>query len=161
MNASIYRLQDRLASRVTKFSGQKFALSEHSKKGVMILEDNDPTREMLATILTSNGYHVFEAYCETQAIKVWKQNFPQIDLLLADICIPYRTTGIEIAKAFLAEKSWLKVIYTSGFDSEIAAPEKFRLVEGENFVQKPFSPDYLLQTIKKVFPERPKLLADW
>lgn len=131
----------------------------------MIVEDDEGLRKMLESILALNGYDVYQADCERQANQVWQKNFPKIDLLLTDVCIPYQTTGIALAKTFLAQKPWLKVIYMSGFDSEIAGPDELALVEGQNFLHKPCSAEDLLLTIKKAFPDQPQLAhnshRDW
>lgn len=115
----------------------------------MIIEDDHEMRRMLRLILTSSGYTVFEAACDREALKVWQQSFSQIDLLLTDVCVPYRSTGMEIASKFLLEKSWLKVIYTSGFGVDIGRPHQCSLVEGENFIQKPYAPEILLRILKR------------
>jgi DNA-binding NtrC family response regulator len=48
----------------------------------------------------------------------------------------------------LAEQPRLKVIYTSGYSVETAGRE-LHLRPGERFIQKPYNPEALLQTIRE------------
>ena len=121
---------------------------------ILIVEDDSGVRDFLKTILASEGYNVFEADSEGQARKIWQQHFSQIDLLFTDLCIPYQTTGVELAKKLRAEKSWLKVIYTSGFSAEIVASDKLSLIEDVNFICKPYPARKLLETVRKSFGEQ-------
>ncbi len=123
------------------------------------MEDHAAVRTFLRGALNSHGYHVFEADGEAQAFKIWHKHFHQIDLLLTDICIPYLTTGVELAKKFRKEKPWLQVIYMTGFSSEIVATEEIVLVENVNFFRKPFEADKLLDAVRKSFVSRSPALA--
>ena len=127
------------------------------QKGILIVEDDAAVRILLGAALSAEGYHVYEAECERQALRIWKQNFLRIDLLLTDICIPYKTTGVELAKKLRAEKTWLKVIYMTGFSAEIVANDGVTLIENVNFFHKPYSFRKLLDALKRSFKESPKM----
>lgn len=154
-NTSIYSNQAWLGSVLEKFSIQNARPNgQASKKGILVVEDDSGVRKFLRTILASDGYYVFEAESEGQARKIWQQHFSQIDLLFTDICIPYQSTGVDLAKKLREEKSWLKVIYTSGFSAEIVADDDLSLVENVNFICKPYSARKLLDTVRKSFVEQ-------
>ena len=114
----------------------------------------------LCGILASEGYQVFEAQNEVQALTLWKAHFFRIDLLLTDICIPYQTTGVDLAKKLRTEKRWLKVIYTSGFSAEIVENDGVKLVENVNFFSKPFPVRNLLDALAKAFKESPRMSSN-
>jgi two-component system, cell cycle sensor histidine kinase and response regulator CckA len=155
VNTSIYSNQARLGSALGKTAEQRGNQNTHAfRRGILVVEDDAGVREFLRMILGSEGYHVFEADSEAQARKIWQQHFSQIDLLFTDICIPYQTTGVELAKRLRAEKSWLKVIYTSGFSPEIVAAEDRSLIEDVNFICKPYPARKLLDTVRKCFEEQ-------
>ena len=154
VNTSIYSNQARLGSALGKTPGQPGLQNANAfRKGILIVEDDAGVREFLRTILSSNSYQVFEADCEAQALKIWQQHFSRIDLLFTDICIPYQTTGVQLAKKLRVEKSWLKVVYTSGFSAEIVAADALSLVENVNFIGKPYSSSKLLEVVRKNFVE--------
>ena len=155
MNTSIYSNQARLGSALGKTPEQLGGLNTRSfQKGILLVEDDAGVRQFLRMILNSAGYQVFEADSEAQALKIWKQHFSHIDLLFTDICIPYQTTGVQLAKKLRAEKSWLKVIYTSGFSPEIVAGEGLSLVVNVNFIGKPYPVSRLLEVVNRTLEER-------
>ena len=108
-NTSFYQKRARLASVASFFLVGDAGFNRNGlKKGILIVEDDPDVRIFLRGILASEGYQVFEAASQGQALNVWKEHIFRIDLLLTDICIPYQTTGVELAKKLRAEKPWLK-----------------------------------------------------
>jgi len=55
--------------------------------------------------------------------------------------------GLELARQLQAQKPGLKVIFASGYSADIAGKE-FQLRKGEVFITKPFSIDFLLETVR-------------
>ena len=155
MNTSIYYNQARLGSTLGKTPGPRGGQNARSfQGGILIVEDDKGVREFLRMVLTSEGYQVFEADNEIQALKMWRQNISRIDLLFTDLCIPYQTTGVDLAKKLCAEKPWLKVLYTSGFSPDIVSADKVSLVLNVNFLCKPYPSSKLLAVVKRAFSEQ-------
>jgi two-component system, cell cycle sensor histidine kinase and response regulator CckA len=71
-----------------------------------------------------------------------------IHLLLTDMVMPEGVGGRALADRLLQSNSELKVIFTSGYNSEFSGKE---IAPGDNvnFLQKPASPIQLLQTIRR------------
>jgi len=88
---------------------------------------------------------VLVAESEKQALKAWDRFGKRIDLLLTDVLIPYRTTGLELARRFKRTKPNLKIVFTSGFGPEICSGVP--TLTGGLFLPKPFSAPALLQAI--------------
>ncbi len=160
-NTSFYQNRARLAS-VTKFflSGNTGFNRNGLKKGILVVEDDPGVRVFLRGILAAEGYQVFEAASEGQALTIWKEHFLRIDLLLTDICIPYQTTGVELGKKLRAEKPWLKVFYTTGFSAAIVENDGVKLVENVNFFCKPYPFRKLLDALAKTFKASPRLSSN-
>ena len=57
-------------------------------------------------------------------------------------------SGQELARRLQADQPRLKVIYTSGYSADLAGRE-FQLRAGESFLQKPFAPELLWETIRR------------
>jgi CheY-like chemotaxis protein len=79
---------------------------------------------------------------------VWQKQKDRIQLLLTDIVMPGNMPGYELARQLQAEKPQLKIIYTSGY-SEDLADKRLRLMEGVNFLQKPYAPQQLAEALRK------------
>ena len=83
-----------------------------------------------------------------EALSIWEKHGAEIDLLLTDMILPDGLTGREVAKQLQARKPALKVIYVSGYSME-SDGTTFRLRPGTSFLQKPYQPQKLLQTIRE------------
>ena len=107
-------------------------------------------------ILLNACYQVLTAESEAQALEIWERFNLQIDLLLTDVMIPHRTTGLELAKKLRATKPELKVIYTSGFGREIC--DRDPALMASSFLQKPFTPDELMIVVAATLKTKPEFI---
>src|SRR5438046_1944234 len=112
---------------------------------ILLVEDDPVVSEMTCDILRRSGYLVLPAESEQQALKAWDRFARHIDLLLTDVMIPYRSTGLELARKFKRSKPRLKVVFTSGFGPEICSGVP--TLTGGLFLPKPFSAGTLLRTV--------------
>ena len=113
---------------------------------ILLVEDDFAVRKMACEILCRSGYLVLPADSERQALKTWRQFGKCIDVL-TDVLLPYRSTGLELARRFQRSKPELKIIFTSGFGPEICAGDP-AMASGW-FLPKPFSRAALLRIISK------------
>ena len=114
---------------------------------ILLVEDEPALRDSVQKILARLGYRILEAPTGFAALEVWKQNRAEIRLLLTDLVMPEGMSGKELAQRLLRENPKLKVIYMSGYSAEVAGQD-FPLMEGVNFLAKPFQIHKLAQTIR-------------
>ncbi len=115
----------------------------------ILLAEDDPSVRMLTRILLERqGYKVIEAANGVEALKVAEQNPGKIQLLLTDIVMPEGVSGRDLATRLQKANPGLKVVFTSGYSVEIAGRE-LSLQEGQNFIQKPASPQQLMETVRR------------
>jgi hypothetical protein len=112
---------------------------------ILLVEDDPVMRGMVSEILCQSGYLVLTAASAPQALKTWEKFGRRIDLLLTDVLIPCRSTGLELARKFQKSKPKLRVVFTSGFGPEICAGDP-AMASGW-FLPKPFSQAALLRII--------------
>ena len=112
---------------------------------ILLIEDDPVVLEMVSEILRQSGYMVLTAASAPQALKTWEKFGRLIDLLLTDVLIPCRSTGLELARKFQRSKPKLKIVFTSGFGPEICAGDP-AMASGW-FLPKPFSQAALLRII--------------
>ena len=115
---------------------------------ILIVEDEVALCAFVSELLKRCGYTVLEADSGPAALAVWKQQQDKIQLLLTDIIMPENVNGIELARQLLQEKPSLKVIYTSGYTGSLEGRHS-ALVEGVNFIRKPFKPEAITELIRK------------
>ena len=116
---------------------------------ILLIEDEAPLRALDRSILEGYGYEVVEADCAGVALERWKEHCGRISLVLTDIVIPGGANGPDLAKKFHAEKPSLRIIFSSGYSVDVVEKD-FELLEGVNFLQKPYSPHRLAQTVREV-----------
>jgi len=115
---------------------------------ILLVEDEFPLRTFVSDLLQRCGYTVLEAESGPAALKIWQTQRNQVELLLTDIIMPENMSGIELGRQLQADKSGLKVIYTSGYTGNIEGRQA-TLVEGVNFIRKPYKPEGLAEIIRK------------
>jgi two-component system cell cycle sensor histidine kinase/response regulator CckA len=67
---------------------------------------------------------------------------------LTDMVMPEGVTGQQLAEKLKAQNPALKVIYSSGYSADLVSEEGIDLCEGQNFLQKPYHPQKLAQTVR-------------
>jgi len=115
---------------------------------VLVAEDEVSLREMLAQLLTKQGYTVLTARSGRHALEIWEQAHRKIDLLVTDMVMPEGIMGGELAEQLLAHQPGLKVIYTSGYSPEMAGKD-ISFLEGNNFMPKPYSIGEMAQFVRQ------------
>jgi CheY-like chemotaxis protein len=117
---------------------------------VLLVDDDAAVRQMMQTALERGGYTVLSADSESLATWLWRRNKQAIDLLISDMLIPPGSTGLSLAKQFQVEKPDLKVIFVSGFGSEIGDGDTAFLRRAP-YLQKPFDAERLLYAVEYCF----------
>ena len=115
---------------------------------VLVAEDEDALREMVVHVLKIQGYSVLEASSGPNALEVWAQASRPVDLLVTDMVMPGGITGGELAAQLQARSPQLKVIYSSGYSPGMAGKD-VSLLEGRNFLPKPYSINKLAQFVRE------------
>ncbi len=104
---------------------------------ILIVEDDEAVRGLVREVLLHTGYRVLEADSADSALLIWKSHRDEIDLLLTDVVMPGSANGLGLAQALLEERPELKVIYTSGYSSDLVS-STVRLQDGVNYLPKPY-----------------------
>ncbi len=121
---------------------------------VLLVEDEEVLRALLARMLADNGYRVLSAADGEKALALSREHAGRIDLLLTDVVMP-RVSGRQLAEQLTRERPDVKTLYMSGhIDQQIV---RDGLLDGSlGFLQKPFAPRALLALMRKVLdPDEP------
>jgi two-component system cell cycle sensor histidine kinase/response regulator CckA len=122
------------------------------RETVLVAEDEEALRELVAQILTVQGYKVFTAHSGRHALEVWERANQPIDLLVTDMVMPEGIMGGELAERLLAQNPKLKVVFTSGYSPGMAGRD-ISLLEGRNFLPKPYSIEKLAHFVRQVLDQ--------
>ena len=114
---------------------------------ILVVEDNDATRALLKRTLSNNGYRVFSASSAVLAESHCKKIKEHIDLLLTDMILP-DLDGAQLAKNLTSLRPGMAVMFMSGYPG--GSFDLATLPDDYNLLEKPFSPDTLLSTLRQV-----------
>ena len=110
-------------------------------KRILIVDDEEHIRELIAKFLTKHGFTVRLAANGDQGIETVRKEIP--DLVFLDILMPGRN-GLDVLKQLKEEFPELPVIIFSALHEEETAKEAIRL-GAYDYMTKPFSLDRLLK----------------
>jgi len=117
---------------------------------VLIVDDEEQMRDLLAKILEKNGFQVSMAGDGNQALALLEKE--PVDLVVTDVRMP-GMDGMEALKAIKELSPEVVVIIMTAFGSIDQAVQAVK--EGAyDYISKPFKIDEMLLTIKKALEER-------
>jgi CheY-like chemotaxis protein len=134
------------------------ASSDGGNHTIFVVEDDAAVRSLVVEILQSFSYNVIEAETGDVAISLWPKIRDNVDLLLTDMVMPGSANGLDVARHCLADKPDLKVIFTSGYSSELFE-SNVNLQEGVNYLPKPYLSGKLTEIIQQALHGSPAASA--
>jgi two-component system, cell cycle sensor histidine kinase and response regulator CckA len=121
---------------------------------VLLVEDEPAVQSLAARTLREGGYRVLQASNGAEAIRIAEEHSgEEIHLLLTDVVMP-QVSGKETSSLFKASRPNSKVLFVSGYTND-AIIHHGVLDPGIAFLQKPFTPDSLLNKVRTVLDESP------
>ena len=115
------------------------------KQTILLAEDTDEIRHLLADALGKNGYRVLEAGDGVEALNISDSYAGSIDILITDVTMP-RLSGLDLIRDLKPRRPGTRVLAISGWTNAVLDP-------GTPFLQKPFTPATLLWKIDEIVAE--------
>ena len=122
------------------------------KETVLIIEDDDALRAVVAETLQGAGYIVLEAGNPQQALTIAAQTDVEIQLVITDVVLPGRK-GPETAAQVRNIQPGARVLLMSGYTDPLLDGNPL-MEHGLPFIGKPFARDALLRKVREVL-DRP------
>ena len=118
---------------------------------VLLVEDDEDVRELLALQIASLGYQVIQAEDGNKALAL-ADEAARIDLLFTDVVMPGGISGISLAQTL--KRSWpdLKTIFTTGHSSDVLAAAG-HMEKHEILLNKPYAIAKLEAAFKEAMAE--------
>jgi nitrogen-specific signal transduction histidine kinase len=115
------------------------------RERVLLVEDEDPVREVSARLLRRAGYSVVEHKDGHSALREFEQN--SFDILVTDMVMP-GMGGRELARRVRSTEPSLPIVFMSGYtdDEELRSSV---LDSRALFIEKPFTPELLLSKLRE------------
>ncbi|MGC8652563.1 MAG: PAS domain S-box protein [Candidatus Kryptoniota bacterium] len=115
---------------------------------ILVVDDEEPIRNLACDILESAGYRVLTAEDGERAIEIFRQKKDIINLVILDMIMP-KMNGGETFNELKKIKQDIKAILSSGYSQNGKARE---IIESgvSGFLQKPYQVDKLLEKVREV-----------
>jgi DNA-binding response OmpR family regulator len=110
---------------------------------ILFVEDETFVREVTSEVLLAAGYEVLIAANAVEARQLYELHSGAVNLLLTDIVLPGET-GRELAARLSHEDPRMKILFVTGY------PEQMKMVQGQEWLAKPFSASALLEKVKQI-----------
>jgi CheY-like chemotaxis protein len=122
------------------------ATSLRGTETILLVEDEEPLRELTRSLLADSGYSVLSAGQPADAIEIARQHQGPIHLLLTDVVMP-GMSGLALAGKLAPARPDMKVVYMSGYTG-FTHPEFFN--SDATVLCKPVARDTLLRKVHEV-----------
>lgn len=121
---------------------------EYGAPSILVADDSEASRDLLATLLKAEGYSVTCAEDGQQALEVLRTH--RVDLALLDVIMP-RATGFDVCQALKAmpETRLIPVVLVTGLNS---AKDRIYGIQcgADDFLKKPVSKEELLARVRSL-----------
>lgn len=128
--------------------------SWRSRTSVLVVDDDDPVRQMIATLLEAAGYEVSEARNGGEALRLIAEKTPHI--VLTELVMP-EVDGLQLIQELRKSEPQIKIVGMSG--SQRAGsylPVVARALGAQSVLSKPLHAGQLLETLEQVLEDCPK-----
>jgi PAS domain S-box-containing protein len=123
-------------------------LAKGGSETILVAEDQDDLRRLVATVLRARGYRVLDAPDGRSALRLAEETRDVIHLLLTDVIMP-DITGKQVADEVRKSRPGIRVLFMSGYPGEVIA-RKGILDSGVPYLPKPFSLEALTTKVREV-----------
>jgi PAS domain S-box-containing protein len=115
---------------------------------ILLVEDEPSLRRSISGFLRHIGYRIIEATDGPDALRLWSQHAPEIDLLYSDMIMPHGMNGLQLATKLRTSNPSLRILLSSGYCAELV--DHLDLVgQGIGFVPKPCHPHDLAIHVRR------------
>jgi two-component system cell cycle sensor histidine kinase/response regulator CckA len=133
---------------------KKGGLDQYRGNGecVLVVEDEDPVRELVTEVLATNGYETVQAAGVKEALAVYEVENGRFDLLLSDVVLT-DGTGIDLAEEVARKSPEIRILLNSGYTDDKAQWPEIRS-RGYGFLRKPFTAIDLLAAVRSALESK-------
>jgi DNA-binding response OmpR family regulator len=118
-----------------------------TKKSILVIDDDSPTRGLVKVILEKAGHQVVSSKNGKEGVvKFRKEKF---DLVITDISMPV-INGLDAIVLMRKENPTIPIIAMSGVERSLSFLKMADYFTADATIQKPFEPKALVAMVKKV-----------
>jgi len=140
-----------LKSRESTGQARPAATPQPGPYRVLVVEDEELMRSIIAQLLRSEGYTVFEAHAAEVALDIFERE--KIDLVIIDVNLGGGRSGLDLLRRVRALDSEVMGIIVTAYPSVESAVHA--LHEGAyDYITKPFANDHLKAVVRNALAQK-------
>ena len=121
---------------------------EAGTETILVVEDDRDVRNMLTQMLLIHGYRTIEARDGEEAIRLYRGNKEEIDLIIIDVVMP-KMNGKQVFEEITKMNPDARAIFVSGYTGDVVIDKGIES-EKVDFLSKPLSASELFTKIREV-----------
>jgi DNA-binding NtrC family response regulator len=125
-------------------------VSDDPKSLVLVIDDDEPTRNALAELVADDGYAVLASASTAEGEKVIARRLP--DIVIADLIFP-EGSGLDLVRSARERYPTVDFVILTGHGSIDSAVEAIRLGAAD-YLEKPVDPGRLQIVLEKIAAKR-------
>lgn len=129
--------------------GSKSAVPRGNGELVLVVDDQQDIRDLLATVLSDHGYRTLLAVDGEDAVEIFKQQAENIAVVITDLTMPH-IEGDSLADLLRQYRADLPILFMSGLNESAARHGAMLAKTKHPFLLKPFRPIALLDAIHQL-----------
>jgi two-component system cell cycle sensor histidine kinase/response regulator CckA len=130
----------------TTSPGPPIAPSAPRGEMILVADDNDMLRKLVATFLRQNGFQVLLAEDGRQAVEIFERERERVRLVVLDVMMP-RLSGPEAMRELRKLNPDVPILLASGYsDVELTEAERTRV---QGFIAKPYREPDLIGAVRQ------------
>ena len=130
--------------------------SDENTANILVVDDDEDTRELLREVLSEEGYRVNTSGSGEEAMEIGKAEF--FDVIISDMRLGPNLNGLDVLRAYKAIQPESEVILITAFGSMETAIEAVK-AGAFDYISKPFKIDEVLLQVQRALGNR-KLLRE-
>lgn len=122
---------------------------------VIIIDDDPDIVDAIQIVLISKGFKIITASNPDDGYKLVIEKSP--DLIILDVMMQEQDDGFFLAHKFRKEKIETPILMLTSVSKSLGLDYKAgEMIPVDEFIEKPISPDLLIQTVEKLLTVRKK-----
>ena len=128
------------------------AIDPRGHETILLAEDEEFVRIMVARVLQQAGYHVITACDGEEVIEIFEEKNGSVDLILLDAVMP-KMDGRDVYFKVKEKRPDMPILFSSGHSAGVIGTD-FLEAQNIRLIHKPYTTDHLLSEIRQALDEK-------
>ncbi len=142
------------ASGVTFHIASPPAEITYGGESILVVEDEDPLRQLVVAFLRECGYQIAEASNGAEAMELFSEKSGDFDMVFTDIVMP-KMGGLELAGKLRLMRPSMRILFSSGYTSKQVIFDQRSSHPRQDFLPKPYELGALARRIREILDAAP------